>query len=224
MSAHDPELFRTVNTWLHFIGGYYADTDRFIAEARRQGISRRAPAQVVRGMEFGDRLILLRYAKDASTAFAEARITGVMLEHEIAQEVGEKLASEGKAEYSAGGSMITRECGSYMITGGWRVTATLTECIDHAIEAAAERGISLFVMVNAVLTIAYSDPIILQPSPKFTRSFTRAKEDQIYMVSEDPEPVGTVYGVRDYSKNPRPARSARPPMLPAGAGAEREQE
>lgn len=215
MSATSSEpLFRTVQTWLHFIGGYYANTAKFVAEAERQGISRRAPAQVVRGMEFGDRLIFLRYAKDASAAFAEGRIIGVLLEHEIAQIVGEKLRDEGKAEYIEGGGRIDRECGSYMISGGWSVTASLAECIEYALEAAEERGVNLFVMVNATLSQAYPAPIILSPSPAFTRSFTRARAEQEYIFPEDPAPAGVVYGIRDYAKNPRPAR------LPAHTGEE----
>lgn len=203
-----PALIHTQQTWMHFIGGYYANTDRFVNEAIKSRISRRAAAQQVRGMQFGDRLVLLRYQRKGEImAFGEAQITGITLDHEIAKEVGERLEADGLAEYnepSGGGSMVTRECGSYMLIGFWSVKCELSGVMDIASEIAKEKGETLFVMVNAELTQIYESPTYLQPAPKFTRGFIKPADQSSYSVTPIAMVVDPcVYAVRDYQKAPR---------------------
>jgi hypothetical protein len=125
------ELIKQHTRWMHYIGGYYRSHHAFIREAKVMGISRRIPAQVARGMNYGDTVVLLRYcSKKRVYAFAEMIITGLVLSGDIAQAVGEKLQAQGKATYTAGGGMISRECGSYMIMGTWNVDAELSEVMD----------------------------------------------------------------------------------------------
>ena len=181
------ELIHQVNTWMHFVGGYYSDTDKFADEARRQRISRRAPAQQVRGMQFGDQLVLLRYERPAVAAFAEAEIIGVTLDREISEVVGERLAAEGLAEFHepAGGCQtIERECGSYTLLGFWTVTCSLPDVMDIAIQEAKAAGEKLFVMVNADLRKAYDQPVYLEPAPKFTRGFIKSVDDASFHFDE----------------------------------------
>lgn len=202
-------LIHQQNTWLHFIGGYYKSTEMFVSEAKRQRISRRAPAQQVRGMQFGDRLVLLRYMRKAQVmAFAEAQIVGITLDHEIAEAVGDELQKQGLAEYHApgagGGTIITRECGSYRMCGSWSVRCELSDVMEIAINAAGEKGETLFVMVNAELTQAYESPTYLQPAPKFTRGFIKPADQSIYSIT----PVETVvepemWAIQNYQKAPR---------------------
>lgn len=202
-------LVQERRSWLHFVGGYYSDHQKFLKEAAKHGISRRVPAQVVRGMQFGDRVIFLRYVKDASFAFAEAVITGITLDHEVAEEVGNWLKEQGLAEYHeapGGGSMIERECGSFMVCGGWTVTAPLSDCIERAIKVAEAMDVKLEIMVWAKLTKVYPDPVILQPSPKFNRSFTSVPDDTIMLPDEVQKLDPTIFEIRNYRKNPRPAR------------------
>ncbi len=219
------ELIHQTNTWLHFIGGYYKDEKRFVREARKFGISRRVPAQVVRGMEFGDCLVFLRYMRGASAfAFAEGRIVGLTLDGAIAKQVGERLIQDGKAEYQEGGGMVQRECGSYFVLGTFIVTVSLKETMDiaqeiHAREA-KEQGKEpepLFVMVNAKLTRAYKDPVYLSPSPKFTRGFIKS-DDSTFIAPGDFVPERQVVAIEGYEKKERPRR--RPievPLLPGVA-------
>lgn len=184
-------LVHTRTTWLHFVGGYYSDTDKFINEAIKSRISRRAPAQTVRGMQFGDRLVLLRYITNSlgnsSYIFAESEIIGITLDHEVAKEVGERLKAEGKAEYheaGSGGSIVSRECGSYLLCGGWVVTCSLSDVMGIALEIAKQKDETLFVMVNAELTKIYDNPVYLSPSPKFSRGFTKVADETSYFVDE----------------------------------------
>ncbi len=202
-------LINQRNTWMHFIGGYYKSTDKFISEAKRQRISRRAPAQQVRGMQFGDRLVLLRYQKkDLVTAFAEAQIVGVTLDHEIAKAVGDKLQEQGLAEYhepgSGGGVIISRECGSYLMCGSWSIKCDLADVMDMAIDAAKEKGETLFVMVNAELTQSYDASTYLQPAPKFTRGFIkRIDQSQLSITPIETVVEPEMWAIQNYQKAPR---------------------
>ncbi len=222
MAPVKSELFHQVNTWTHFIGGYYSSTDKFISEARKHGISRRAPAQSVRGMQFGDRLIFLRYFDAANViAFAEGEITGITLDHEIAKELGEKLKAEGKAEFhepeGGSGMIVQRECGSFMLLGSWTVSCSLVEVMDMAEEIAKAKDIQLSVMVNARLVNTYAKPVYLQPTPKFSRGFSRGDNSQ-FVTAEDYQPERTVFEISNYQKAPKAHTSRRgQPLLTQGA-------
>jgi hypothetical protein len=216
------ELIHQTNTWMHFIGGYYKSEDKFVHEARKFGITRRSPAQVVRGMEFGDRLVFLRYASGNAYAFAEGQITGVTFEGSLAKEVGQKLIDTGKAEYHSadgGGMLIARECGSYIITGTYSTTASLKDVMDIAQEIHAEKCKAegkdepLFVMVNARLTQSYENPVYLSPSPKFTRGFIRASDEAFYVAPSDHSPERNVVAIDGYAKKERKPKKRGQPLL-----------
>lgn len=189
-------------TWMHFIGGYYSNTDKFVAEALKTGISRRASALSVKNMNFGDRIILLRYGRNDSThAFAEAEVTGISLDHEIAQKVGLELKATGKAtwhEPSGGAITIIRECGSYNVSGTWTVDAPLPEIIDMAIRASGDTP--LFFMVNARITEVYDNPVYIQPAPKFTRGFVKCPDDSEYFITEPHVYEPTIFAITNYAK------------------------
>lgn len=203
MTAPTPLMYGR-QTWQHFIGGYYSDTGRFVREAQRIGISRRAPAQAVRGMQFGDRLILLRYeGKGRAFAFAEAIITGMTLDHEIAAAVGAELQRRGLASFQEGGGSIERDCGSYFIVGTWTVNCSWSDVMDIALDVAKAKGETLFVMVNARLRCAYDPITYLDPAPKFTRGFTRAPDDDEWQPWTADRADGAVLAIRGYQKAPK---------------------
>jgi hypothetical protein len=222
MNDIQKELIHQTSTWMHFIGGYYKDEKQFIHEARKQGISRRAPAQTVRGMEFGDRLVFLRYVGAGSVfAFAEGQIVGLTLDGDIAKQVGDRLIEEGKAEYHEGGGMVQRECGSYFVIGTFSVNVSLKETMDIAQEIQAKQAREqgkepepLFVMVNARLTRSYEDPVYLSPAPKFTRGFTRSN-DTSFVAPGDFAPERKVIAIEGYAKKERSTRRRTDvPLLP----------
>lgn len=205
--AAQSSMFSTRSSWHHFIGGFYKSTDRFIAEARRLGISRRVPAKVARGMHFGDRIVLLRWlGKDPAgrgrvEAFAECTITGITLADGIGAEVGRQLADEGRASFDGGGGVVQRDCGFYMVTGGWSVEADLPELIERAQAIADERGVELFCMVPGRLDQVYESPALLSPAPAFHRGFSRIADADASF--EYQPPSGALVLVNGYQKAKR---------------------
>jgi hypothetical protein len=164
-------------------------------------------------MNFGDRLLLLRWNRPDVFAFAEASISGMTLDHEIADAVGKELEEKGLATYEgAGGGTglnIERDCGSYCVCGTWTVRCSWGDVVNIALQIAQARGETLFLMINARLTAAYKDPVYLQPVPKFTRGFTRVSVDTSYQVSDSELLNGSVFAIRDYQKRQkRPAAPA----------------
>ena len=146
--------------------------------------------------------------KDVISAFAEAQIVGVTLDHEIAKAVGDKLKEQGLAEYhepgAGGGTIIQRECGSYLMCGSWSIKCELSDVMEMAIETAKEKGETLFVMVNAELVQTYEAPTYLQPAPKFTRGFSKPIDQSQLSIT----PVETVvepemWAIQNYQKAPR---------------------
>jgi len=220
-----PPLFRQKNTWTHYIGGYYRTTDDFIREARAQGVTRRIPAQVARGMQYGDRVVLLRWGgKGRVWAFAEMLINGVVLggkehrEGELARKVGERLQAEGRAHYTEGGGAVERECGCYLVCGTWTVDAELSEIMDIAIQTAEQEGTKCFAMIGGALSKVYAEPVLLSPAPKFTRGFTRADdqatgdtEHRFEFHGQQAEPVGgKMVSIKDYHHRERDRRRHLP--------------
>ena len=111
-----PTLFRQPDTWLHFIGGYYRTSALFLREAKKHGFSRRIPAQVARGMHFGDQVVFLCYGGRTAKpvfAFGEGVFTYVTFDAQIATQLGHELERRGPAEYTPGGETIWWECGAY---------------------------------------------------------------------------------------------------------------
>jgi hypothetical protein len=218
------KLFREINTWMTYVGRYYKTPKHFIREAEKHGITRRIPAQVARGMQYGDRVVLLRYGrKDYVFAFAEMVIESVILEGEIADEIGHELQKEGKASYTPSGGMVTRECGSYMIFGSWSVDAELSEIVGKAIEIAKRKEKDIFVMIGGKLSRVYNQPIILSPAPKFTRGFIRANDQATFEMSvNEQERDKNIICIESYQKADRKSGASsarrspiRTPMLTA---------
>ena len=209
MMSQQLPLFHQVNTWMHYIGGYYRSEADFANEAQLKGISRRLPAQVARGMRFGDRVVLLRWGgKGRVWAFAEMTIVGITLLDGLARQVGERLKDQGRASYSEGGACVERECGSYLVVGTWTTDADISEIIEMACQMAD--GEKVFVMVNGTLTKVYDAPMLLSPAPKFTRSFIRADAQATFEFSgqSDEPPAHQVIAIQDYKKRARGALPA----------------
>lgn len=190
-----------MTTWMTYIGGKYSNKGRFITEARQYGISRRVAAQVARGFRFGDRVILLRYnGKRGVEAFAEMRITEVIFDHEIASQIGAKLREMGLATYQAGSlgaSHVHRECGDYVISGGWTVDSERVN-IPDLVKAAQElaNGDTVFCMIGGKLTEEYQSVVWLSPAPKFTRGFIKSGDDDETFEPEDNRMVE----IKDYKR------------------------
>lgn len=202
------ELFHQTNVWMHYIGGYYDSVERFIREAKRQGVSRRIPLQVARGMRFGDRVILLRYHdKTTVSAFGEFVVRNIFFDDAISQAVGKRLEETGKAQYFEGGGSVMRECGSYIIAGTWLVTVEIPEIVDIALELS--EGKPAFAMIGGPLTKVYQPPVFLDPAPKFSRGFIRSNlDDATFEFADGPEEDHTIVGIQSYNKRDKPRRAS----------------
>ncbi len=174
-----------MTSYFHYVGGKYTP-EKFIAEAREQGISRRAPASQVKSMSFGDRVILLDWRGGRPAAFAEFVISRVFFDPEISKAVGEGLLEDGRCEFQdftadgGGGVEVDRACGSYTIGGAFmcKDDVTLGEVFERAEEADKARGGdgNLWCMVGGYLTQTYPVPMTVLPAPAFTRSFMQVPE------------------------------------------------
>jgi hypothetical protein len=219
-------LFQQPNTWLHFIGSYYRTSDLFLVETQKHGFSRRIPAQVARGMHFGDKVIFLRYGGASSRmtttaktvfAFGEGVVTRVTFAAEIAAQLGQELERRGLAEYTSGGDTVLRACGSYLMAGTWTVTAEMEIplLVEAATQIAQAQGATtpLFVMLGGELTAAYEAPVFLQPAPHFTRGFIKTEPGSTYqytgMVGEYAYKMLAVKHYRKAAKSLRLPRAGR---------------
>jgi hypothetical protein len=199
--SQQPSLLRPITCWLHYVGGHYGTTERFVAEARRVGVTRRIPAQIARGMHFGDKVVFLRWGGHGRVwAFAEMTIQTVTLMGDLAGKVGAKLAAAGKAEYQASEPQIVqRECGWYVTCGAWVVSADLPDVMAAAIAAAA--GEEVFAMIGGPLSEVYDAPVLLSPAPNFTRGFIRSLEDVGYQFhGQAVEAPGAMVALQEYHK------------------------
>lgn len=193
-------------TYGHYVGqGYYSSDEAFISEAEKYGISRRTPANIAKGMNFKDRIVFLRYGgRESKTVFAfcEGRISDIVLEKEIADKIGTKLAEQGRATYNGDiAGQVERGCGSFSVIGGWTVSnVSLTEIMAEAMKLAEESGEKLFVMVGAKLTKVYDTPTMLVPPPPFTRTFLHLP-DETYNFEDGEQEETRIIGIGNYRKN-----------------------
>lgn len=198
MNNIQTQLIRPLSQWQHYIGRSYT-IERFLREAKQQGVSRRVPAQTARGMRFGDRVTLLRWnwqGNEGAFAFAEMEIVGITLDAALSERVAKRLIEQGvKVECGGGGGSVERECGNYIIA----ITCTVTGIdIPDIIAVATEvaQGEKLFVMISGRLVNSYA-PVAVEPSPPFTRSFIRCQGAALV---DTCQPAGDMIGITGYRR------------------------
>jgi hypothetical protein len=163
--------------WRHFIGGFYTP-EKFICEARKDGVSRRVAPGTAKAMTFGDDVQLLYWRNGKPVLIAEFTITTLLTPAEIGKELGSKPISSGGGE----STRVVRACGSYEICGSLVLEADspgLGELVSHALEIAGDKGIDLWFMIGGSLSRVYEPAIELDPPPRFSRGFTRFQADEV---------------------------------------------
>lgn len=204
--------------WLHYVGERNYTPAEFIKEAKAIGISRRAPANQVGAMHFGDTVLLLTWRGGKPAVFGEFRISRVIFQGEVNAKLKDQLQSEGKIVADNSGAapvQVKRKCGSYWMGGGCTVRddVDIPELIEDAEKIHAEllkgEGVpegetgSLWVMVGGDLTKEYFPPRTLDPAPSFTRGFMRTP-DGTHFVDANPTDTGiptgapAIVGVEEY--------------------------
>ena len=188
-----------MTTWLHFIGGHYQHDYRFILEARRNGISRNVPVQNARGFHYGDTVKLLRWQRGGKLvyAFAEMRITSVILPHELSQKITDKLGDRLELTYSPNSLHIERDCGSYDMCGCWTISSDfdIPDILKAAIEVSGDEKFK--VMIGGYLSKEYDPPERITTPIKFSRGFQKS-DVQLEPLAEDI--IKQIYGIRNYRR------------------------
>jgi hypothetical protein len=195
--------------WATYVGGYYSKA-KFIEESQRLGVSRRAPASVVKQMCFGDTVAVLDWQRGEPVGFAEFVITGLVLPHQIAEQVTEILEAEGKVKSkskSEGGSTIVRECGTYDIGGSYEVTADIGEITYLAEQEAEVAQVPLDILVQGQLTRIVDPPEMMPDGYPFYRGFAR------WSAAVPKDIDGTVAGQVGYKQRETKKRKDLQPAL-----------
>jgi hypothetical protein len=186
--------------WLHYVGGFYTQ-EKFVAEARRAGVSRRVAPNVAKFMRYGDTVQLLNWNNGKPLHFADFVTGGISMDAEISEELAPKLIEEGKAHLvSTGGDTVVRECGSYVASASYEVDTELGEVVEKANEIAARLQIKPKYMITGRLSHVYDPPVEPDPSPKFFRGFVNMGAGRAN------EHGQLVQGVIGYSKRTRKKR------------------
>ncbi len=118
-------------TWLHFVGRKYYTQNSFAAEAGKQGITRRVSLDVLKGMEWGDRVLLAMWNGKKTLVFGSYfidRVSG------LSREAYDGIRKAFKSlPVDTGGLLVVRGCGSYN-TGPCSDTEATIEQIARLLE------------------------------------------------------------------------------------------
>jgi len=194
--------------WLHYVGGFYT-RQKFVAEAKKHGISRRVAPGVAKAMAYGDIIKLLDWNNGQPLLFAEFVISGISMDAVISEELAPELIREGKASLvSQGGNTVIRECGSYVASATYQVDVELSEVVEKADAIAAKLDIKPTYMLTGRLSRVYNPPEAVEPAPKFARGFIKT-----YRPASD-EHDQTIQGVIGYDKRTRKQRDDLTARLP----------
>jgi hypothetical protein len=194
--------------WQHYVGGFYTPK-KFVAEAKKHGISRRVAPNVAKAMAYGDVIKLLDWNNSQPLLFAEFVVSGISMNAEISEELAPELIQEGKARLvSQGGNTVIRECGSYVASATYEVDVELSEVVEKADEIVARLEIKPNYMITGRISRVYDPPEAVEPPPKFSRGFIKTYEP----VSD--EHGQTVQGVIGYDKRTKKQRDDLNARLP----------
>lgn len=106
-------------TFLHYVGGRYTP-QTFVAEAQQSGITRRANAQNVKALNFGDTVLLVDYRRGRPAVFGSFVLTDVLFDAEVNAELLPLLEQNGVVERATtfdSPVVIRRKCGKVVISG-----------------------------------------------------------------------------------------------------------
>lgn len=132
-----------MRTWIHFIGKSYYTEKSFIAEAEHYGITRRVSLQVLKRMEYGDRVVMAMAERTRAGA-RRGRVMGMFFIDGISglsKEASAALVAAGLIEkVDDGGARVKRGCGSYTTGASYKmkdneqsmaeITHVLDDCED----------------------------------------------------------------------------------------------
>lgn len=135
-----------MKTFVHTIGGYYKDPDKFIRESRETGVNRRIAVHLLKGFEFGDVVMTLQWNGGKPKAFGQFTVERLSFQEPVMVALAVRLLADGEGDMrDGGGAVVERECGSYIDAGGVVLRResklTLQDLLARAKAIAVELGI-----------------------------------------------------------------------------------
>ena len=200
--------------WLHYVGSGLYSIDSFVREAKKYGVSRAIPLNILGKLNWGKRIYLAQLVKREEKRLA--KVFGFFTVEWINLSSSEKLR---KAVYddprvsakvvSTSPFRVDRACGSYVVSAIATTSADLETVSKVIKEKVAEFGEKVKVFVGGRLTLI--EPIELEAP--FTRSLIRVDldESKVKVVKEIPVSMKSkaVAHVVDYAQRRRMTREER---------------
>ena len=139
---------RKRKTWLHWIGNLHYSVANFIKESKKLGVSRRVPQQILRNMEWGDRIYLASRVPERGKSpvcfgyFEITRIAGIQLD-EMPDELRNKVENvkDPSTDFQFA---IERGCGWVEIGAYYLTTLGVEELADYTDDPMIEGGLKIF--------------------------------------------------------------------------------
>lgn len=185
--------------YLHFIGQHLYGKEAFIQEARKFGVRRALPENIVRNLRWGEPILLAVYDKENKEAevfgyFTIDKISPVFENPEAEKELLSKLKVV-KVSSSGAGMRIDRRCGSYILGSTYYVANTVEEIVDSAKEIKEKYDVKVKWFVEGGLKL-FKKPFRMRVA--FTRSATKIElEKPIYEI-ESEEVAPKIQTVKEY--------------------------
>lgn len=204
--------------WLHYVGSGLYSIDSFVREAKKYGVSRAIPLNMLGKLNWGERIFLAQLVKKEGGEEVKrlAKVFGFFTVEWINLSSSEELR---KAVYddprvsakvvSTSPFRVDRACGSYVVSAIATTSANLETVSKVIKEKVAEFWEKVKVFVGGRLTLI--EPIELEAP--FTRSLIRVEldESKVKVVKEIPVNMKgkAVAHVVDYAQRRRMTREER---------------
>jgi len=167
--------------WLHYVGRGLYSINTFVREAKKYGVSRAIPLQMLKKLHWGEKIYLaqvkekLEGGRVVAKVFGYFTIRGINIgsSDELRKEIFRDERINAKV-IRTGNMHVERACGSYIVSATAVTSADLETVANVISEKAKEFGESVKVFIGGELTLI--DPIeIVAP---FTRSLVKVELDE----------------------------------------------
>jgi len=172
-----------VELLLHYIGKRYYSVRTFTKEGLQHGVSRALPPNVIKTLNWDDKVYTAFYEKDEkgpyALVFGYFTITGLNVTNPLVTEEAKKdpRLKIVKVEVNGGSKNgVTRGCGSYIIAGRTYIENSLPELVEIIQDAQKRLGVKSKIMVAGKFHPL--EPFAIRGAP-FTRGVVKAKVPMI---------------------------------------------
>ena len=200
--------------WLHYIGKGLYTIESFVREAKKYGVSRAIPLQMLKKLNWGDKIYLAQSLSKVETDAKNevvAKVFGYFRVESVQLSASDKLKSEVYGDervrakvVDSGGYTVQRACGSYEVGSIAVTNANLSTVAEVIKEKENELGEKAKVFVCGELVLI--EPIEI--TAPFTRSLVRVNIDESKLVVKKTLKIESkrekaVVHVKDYKRRLR---------------------